>query len=104
MEVQGFRNLALKYHPNKNPDEETSLKFRVITEAYEVLRDEEKRRHRWVTKPGAAHPVEDTNLATSTSMICSKTLMTTSSKISVDILHSMAHESTGGHFDFADIM
>jgi len=41
---KAFRNLALKYHPDKNPDEDTSRKFREIAEAYEVLRDEEKRR------------------------------------------------------------
>ena len=41
---KAFRNLALKYHPDKNPDEDSSRKFREIAEAYEVLRDEEKRR------------------------------------------------------------
>ena len=40
---KAFRNLALKFHPDKNPGEDTSLKFREIAEAYEVLRDGEKR-------------------------------------------------------------
>ena len=39
---KAFRNLALKYHPDKNPGEDTSLKFREVAEAYEVLRDREK--------------------------------------------------------------
>merc|ERR1719282_1215587 len=41
---KAFRNLALQYHPDKNPDKDTSKKFREIAEAYEVLRDEDKRR------------------------------------------------------------
>merc|ERR1719222_613173 len=41
---KAFRNLALKYHPDKNPDKDTSKKFRQIAEAYEILRDEDKRR------------------------------------------------------------
>ena len=39
-----FRQLALKFHPDKNPDPEAEQKFHDITEAYEVLRDPEKRR------------------------------------------------------------
>ena len=39
-----FRQLALKFHPDKNPDSEAEQKFHDITEAYEVLRDPEKRR------------------------------------------------------------
>jgi len=41
---KAFRKMALKYHPDKNPDKDTSAKFREIAEAYEVLGDEEKRR------------------------------------------------------------
>ena len=36
-----YRQLALKYHPDKNPDSEEH--FKEINEAYEVLGDEEKR-------------------------------------------------------------
>ena len=40
-----YRNLAIKYHPDKNPgDDEAVKKFREITEAYEILGDEKKRK------------------------------------------------------------
>ena len=41
---KAFRKLALKYHPDKNPDKDTSKKFQEIAEAYEILGDEDKRR------------------------------------------------------------
>ena len=40
---EAFGTLALKYHPDINPDEDASRKFREIAEAYVVLRDEKKR-------------------------------------------------------------
>lgn len=41
---KAFRKLSLKYHPDKNKgDEEAKTMYNQITEAYEVLGDEEKR-------------------------------------------------------------
>jgi molecular chaperone DnaJ len=40
-----FRKLALKYHPDRNPgDKEAERKFKEISEAYDVLSDDQKRR------------------------------------------------------------
>ncbi|MCP9260238.1 Chaperone protein DnaJ [Dirofilaria immitis] len=40
---KAFRNLALKYHPDRNSEPGAQEKFREIAEAYEVLADEQKR-------------------------------------------------------------
>ncbi len=39
-----YRKLAMKYHPDRNPDDKSAeKKFREVTEAYDILKDNQKR-------------------------------------------------------------
>ena len=44
---KAYKKMAIKYHPDRNPDDkEAEAKFKEAAEAYDVLRDPQKRA-RW---------------------------------------------------------
>ena len=52
---KGYRRMAMKYHPDRNKgDKHAEEKFKQVGEAYEVLRDEQKRQLKDVYQK--AHP------------------------------------------------
>ena len=53
---KAYRQMALKYHPDRNPgDAQAEKKFKDISEAYEVLGDEKRRKMYDAYGPEAAH-------------------------------------------------
>lgn len=62
---KAYRSLAVKFHPDKNPSPEATLRFTEITEAYDVLSDTKKKfiyDHQWykfVHQPVQEQPVQE---------------------------------------------
>lgn len=106
---KSFRKLALKYHPDKNQSPEAEVKFREIAEAYEVLRDPEKRRE--YDRMGHSNFHRNSGFKPSTHMNFNDLF-----KDFDDLFkefgdmeshykshfgnHKMNHDRAGGHFDF----
>lgn len=50
-----YRQLSLKYHPDRNRNELDGLKFKEITEAYQILRKDKKKEHKSRKEVESAH-------------------------------------------------
>ena len=40
---KAYKRLAMKYHPDRNQEQDAEIKFKEVKEAYEVLTDDQKR-------------------------------------------------------------
>jgi len=108
---KAFRKLALKYHPDKNPDVDTSKKFREIAEAYEVLRDDDKRRqydqmghNAWGGSNTGGFKPGNFNFDDLFKDFDDEFFRDLKGHFSSHFgAHKMAHESAGGHFDLNDV-
>lgn len=59
--TKAYRRLAMKYHPDRNPDEKNESLFRKVQEAYDVLSNHERRQAYDNSKLNAL--IEDTSAA-----------------------------------------
>lgn len=108
---KAFRKLALKYHPDKNPDKDTSKKFREIAEAYDILRDADKRRqydqnghNAWGGANTGGFKPGNFNFDDLFKDFDDDFFGDLKGHFSNHFgSHKMNHESAGGHFDFADV-
>ena len=73
---KAYKRLAMKYHPDRNREQDAETKFKEVKEAYEVLTDDQKRaaydqyghaalnRAAWAAAALAAVPTSAISLAT----------------------------------------
>jgi curved DNA-binding protein CbpA len=75
-----FKKLALKYHPDRNVDDEyAAVKYKAVNEAFQILMDPVKRRlydHRNENPPSASAVITDVSLAPSETTTAEGTSLT----------------------------